>query len=88
MIRITAKRFEYSPSRIVLEKGRPVVLELVSLDRTHGFDAPELGLRSDIVPGKVARIELLPDKTGTFAFHCDVFCGSGHEDMSGEIVVE
>jgi heme/copper-type cytochrome/quinol oxidase subunit 2 len=25
--------------------------------------------------------------TGTFVFHCDVFCGSGHEEMAGRIVV-
>ena len=24
---------------------------------------------------------------GTFAFHCDVFCGDGHEDMDGTIRV-
>jgi cytochrome c oxidase subunit 2 len=25
--------------------------------------------------------------SGTFPFHCDVFCGEGHEEMTGEIVV-
>ena len=24
---------------------------------------------------------------GTFEFHCDVFCGSGHEEMSGRFEV-
>jgi hypothetical protein len=28
-----------------------------------------------------------PERAGTFAFHCDVFCGDGHEEMSGRIVV-
>jgi cytochrome c oxidase subunit 2 len=88
VIRITAKKFEYSPARIVLEKGEPVVLELVSLDRKHGFAAPDRGLRADIDPDHVTRLELLPRKVGTFEFHCDVFCGSGHEGMEGEIVVE
>ncbi len=88
VVRITAKRFEYSPARIVLKKGQPVVLEFVSLDRTHGFDAPDLGLRADIPPDKPTRVRFVPEKAGHFPFHCDVFCGSGHEDMAGEIVVE
>ena len=88
VVRITAKKFEYSPAKVVLEKGEPVVLELVSLDRKHGFTAPDLGLRADIDPDHVTRLELVPQKVGTFEFHCDVFCGSGHEGMEGEIVVE
>ena len=27
------------------------------------------------------------DKLGEFPFHCDVFCGSGHEQMDGTIKV-
>jgi cytochrome c oxidase subunit 2 len=87
VVRISAKRFEYSPSSITLKKGEPVVLELVSLDRVHGFNAPDFGLRADVKPDAVTRLTFTPDKVGTFAFHCDVFCGSGHEDMGGEIVV-
>jgi cytochrome c oxidase subunit 2 len=87
VVRITAKRFEYSPSSIQLKKGEPVVLELVSLDRVHGFNAPDFGLRADVKPGESTRLRFVPDKVGTFEFHCDVFCGSGHEDMSGEFVI-
>lgn len=28
-----------------------------------------------------------PDKSGEFPFHCDVFCGSGHESMTGTVIV-
>jgi cytochrome c oxidase subunit 2 len=88
LVHVTARRFQYEPARIVLKLGQPVVLELVSLDCHHGFAAPELGLRADIVPGAAVRLPFLPEHPGTFGFHCDVFCGEGHEDMSGEIVVE
>jgi heme/copper-type cytochrome/quinol oxidase subunit 2 len=33
------------------------------------------------------RVTLTPDKEGTYPFHCDVFCGDGHEDMTGTLVV-
>lgn len=87
VIRITAKRFEYSPSEIRLKKGVPVVLEFTSLDRLHGFDCPDLGIRTDIPPGKTSRVRVVPDKVGTFPFHCDIFCGDGHEDMTGKFIV-
>jgi heme/copper-type cytochrome/quinol oxidase subunit 2 len=28
-----------------------------------------------------------PHKTESFAFLCDVFCGTGHEDMNGTLIV-
>ena len=87
VIQITAKKFEYSPKEITLKKGVPVVLEFTSLDRLHGFNCPGLGIRMDIRPGKVNRLEFVPDKVGTFPFHCDNFCGSGHEGMRGMITV-
>ena len=87
VIKITAKRFEYSPKEITLKKGVPVVLEFTSLDRLHGFNCPGLKLRLDIRPGKVNTLRFTPDKAGTFPFHCDNFCGSGHEGMRGTIIV-
>ena len=84
---ITAKRFEYSPKEITVKKGAPVVLQFASADRLHGFTCPSLGIRADIRPGKVNSVRFVPDKVGTFPFHCDNFCGSGHEGMRGAIIV-
>jgi len=84
---ITAKRFEYSPKEVTVKKGIPVVLQFVSADRLHGFTCPSLGIRVDIRPGKVNSVRFVPDKVGTFPFHCDNFCGSGHEGMRGTITV-
>jgi len=88
VIHVTAKKFEYSPSEIHVKKGEPVVLEFVSLDRKHGFEAPDLGLSTEIDPKAPSRVRFVPQKEGRFPFHCSVFCGDGHEDMTGEIVVE
>ena len=87
VIPVTVKRFEYSPREIRLKKGVPVVLEITSLDVPHGFNLPDFGVRADVVPGMPAHVRLVPDKTGTFTFRCDVFCGGGHEDLEGAVVV-
>jgi cytochrome c oxidase subunit 2 len=87
VVQITAKRFEYSPKDITVKKGVPVVLEFRSLDRLHGFDCPGLGIRTDVPPDKVTTLRFVPEKAGKFTFHCDNFCGSGHEGMVGTITV-
>lgn len=88
VIHITARKFEYSLRALTLKKGVPVVIEVTALDRVHGFNLPEFGVRADVVPGKVTRIRFTPTKTGEFAFFCDVFCGDGHEEMSGVLTVK
>jgi len=87
VIRITAKKFEFAPGEVTVRKGEPVVLELTSEDRTHGFNLPDFGVRTEVKPGAVSRVHFTPDKAGKFNFACDVLCGSGHEDMSGTLVV-
>ncbi len=87
VIRVTARKFVFTPAEIALEKGVPVTIELATEDVFMGFNAPDLGVRADIVPGKTNRVRFTPAKAGTFPFLCDVFCGDGHETMSGKIVV-
>ena len=87
VIQVTAKKFEYNPREIVLKKGVPVVLELTSLDREHGFRLTAFGIRADVKPGEVTSVRIVPQETGRFSFECDVFCGVDHEEMGGEIVV-
>jgi cytochrome c oxidase subunit II len=87
VIRITAKKFDFSPESITLKKGEPVVFEISSADREHGFNLRAFGVRTNVSPGKVSRIRFTPDKTGKFTFSCDVFCGDGHEEMSGTVIV-
>jgi heme/copper-type cytochrome/quinol oxidase subunit 2 len=48
VIRIAARKWSFTPDEIRLVVGQPVILELVSLDVTHGFNAPDLGVRVDV----------------------------------------
>ena len=88
VIKVSAKRFDYAPGNLKLKKGERVVLELSSRDVVMGFNLPDFNVRGDMIPGKVTRVEFTPDKTGDFTFLCDIFCGSGHEEMHGRVTVE
>lgn len=87
VIKVVAKKFEFVPGEIHVKQGETVTLQFTAPEVPMGFNLADFNLRTDIVPGKVASLELTPDKRGTFTFLCDVFCGSGHEDMSGTLTV-
>ena len=86
-IPVVARKFVFLPNEIAMKVGEPVVLEFTSPEVVMGFYAPELNLRTVIVPGQPARVPFTPQRAGTFNFLCDIFCGDGHEGMSGKIVV-
>jgi cytochrome c oxidase subunit II len=87
IIHISASSFEFKPSEITVRKGVPVLLELTGKEGHHGFKLAEFHIRVDVKPGVTENIRFVPTKTGKFTFFCDVFCGEGHEDMSGTITV-
>ena len=87
VIDIVARKFEFVPAEIHLKQGETVILKFTAPEVPMGFNLADFRLRTDIVPGKPAMLEFRPEKPGSFIFNCDVFCGSGHEDMSGTIVV-
>lgn len=88
VIKIEARKFRFAPDLIELTVGESVVLELMALDFAHGFSIPDWKMRTDLVMGKLVRMHLKPEQAGKFAFLCDNFCGSGHEEMNGSIVVK
>jgi cytochrome c oxidase subunit 2 len=87
VIHLTVHRFAYNKTAIAVKKGTPVVIEIASLDVLHGFSLPDFGVRADVEPGKVARVTFTPDKAGDFTYLCDIFCGSGHENVHGILTV-
>ena len=87
VIKIVSRRFTFTPNNIVIRKGEAVKLEITTQDVLMGFNAPDFQARADILPGAVVEVHLKPDKAGTFTYLCDIFCGSGHENMNGTITV-
>ena len=87
-IRITAKQFEFVPRTITVQKGKPVRLIITSADVDHGFRLEAFGINEKVAAKKTINLDFTPDEVGRFEFRCSVVCGSGHEDMLGELIVE
>ncbi len=87
-IRVTARKYEFTPNPIKVKKGEQVRLLITAVDHDHGFKIDEFNINQLIKKGTTATIDLTPEKTGTFHFHCSHFCGMGHPKMHGELIVE
>ena len=87
-VSITARQFSFEPSTIRIKRGERVRINLAAIDVSHGIAIPEFGLNITASQGGDVSGEFTADKTGTFDFFCSVFCGSGHTDMKGQLIVE
>ena len=87
IIPIQARKFTYEPAELTLKLNEPVVFQLTSAEVVMGFSVPDFKVRGTIIPGQVTEVPMTPNKTGEFIFLCDVFCGSGHENMDGTMRV-
>ncbi|WP_322057519.1 cupredoxin domain-containing protein [Paraburkholderia sp. J63] len=87
VIKVHARRFVFTPDHIALAPHESVVFELTAQDTMMGFSIPQFGVRADVPPGTVVRLAATAGAAGTVPFLCDIFCGSGHEQMNGVILV-
>ena len=88
VINITARRFEYEPSKITLQKGELVTFRLESLDVTHGLYLDGYGIQLKARPGLIGKATFRADKPGRFTFRCSETCGEFHPYMIGFLTVE
>jgi cytochrome c oxidase subunit 2 len=85
IIPIMARKFTYEPDKVTLKLNEPVIFRLTTLDVVMGFSVPDFAVRATIIPGQTTEVAMTPTKIGDFTFLCDVFCGSGHENMDGTL---
>lgn len=84
---ITAKYWEFTPSRIEVNKGDKVTLKLKSIEGVHGFLLSDFGVNMVLRQGEEVEVEFIADKTGEFSFFCNIPCGQGHSGMNGMFIV-
>jgi cytochrome c oxidase subunit 2 len=71
-----------------LPAGRPVRIELASVDSIHGLWIPLLSGRLDLVPGRTAVVMLTPRTPGSYFGRCATYCGLQHAHMALDVQVD
>lgn len=85
---VTAARYRFDPASLEVTEGDRVALTLRSADTTHGIAIPEFKVKATVPKGGApVTVEFVAAKAGTFLFECSEYCGSGHRQMKGRLVV-
>lgn len=87
-IHMGVRQYAWDPPIIKAKQGELVRLIVHNADVQHGLVIPELNVLNIDIPPDGAVIEFVPDKVGTFVFFCSYYCGDGHSEMRGKIIIE
>ncbi|AQL41363.1 cytochrome c oxidase subunit II [Halorientalis sp. IM1011] len=76
-----------STNTMVMPNERNVRLNITSRDWLHSFHVPELGLKTDALPGQSNYLVTKAQSTGEYQLYCAEYCGVGHSGMLGSVDV-
>ncbi|MFF2479483.1 cupredoxin domain-containing protein [Paenibacillus sp. NPDC058071] len=82
-ITIKAENWKFNPKEIKVNVGDTINLKMENVSGNHGIEIPDLNV--NLKSGETKSFTV--DKAGSYAFHCSIQCGSGHNDMVGTLVV-
>lgn len=95
-IKVTAQKwiwqFTYqngakSTGELHVPADRPIKLLMNSNDVIHSFYVPDFRLKQDVVPGRFTELWFNAPEPGKSIIFCTEYCGTGHSDMMGHVVV-
>jgi heme/copper-type cytochrome/quinol oxidase subunit 2 len=87
VIELKARKFAFDPATIIVKQGEKIRLRVTSEDVMHGIGIADYDIDRKLPPNETQVIEFTAGKAGKHYFYCSVYCGSGHGDMRGELVV-
>lgn len=89
VIEVVAKRFVFEPAEVEVTVGEKVTLAVRSGDGVHGIEIKKFKVKKEIPRGaEPVMIEFTATETGRFPILCSEYCGNGHDDMKGTLVVK
>jgi cytochrome c oxidase subunit 2 len=87
-IEVVARRYAFEPALIEATQGERLRILVKSGDGLHGFEIKRFKVSKEIPRGgDPVVIEFTASEAGKFPILCSVFCGDGHDDMKGTLVV-
>jgi cytochrome c oxidase subunit 2 len=89
---VVARRFDFEPSTIEVTQGDRVRLLVRSADGPHGVEIKAFKVKKAVPRAKPGdapiTIDFVATRPGEFPILCSEYCGNGHEEMTGTLVVK
>jgi len=73
---------------LVVPVGKPVRLLMSSQDVIHSFYVPDFRIKMDVLPNRYTITWFEATKTGEYQIFCTEYCGKGHSEMLGKVIVK
>lgn len=83
-----ASPWKFDPKEIRVPVGSTVTFYVSSIDVQHGFMVQDTNINVMTLPGHISKMTTTFNKKGTFHYICNEYCGVGHQNMFGTIIVE
>jgi cytochrome c oxidase subunit 2 len=88
VVEVVVRRYAFEPATIEAVEGERLRVLVRSADGPHGFEIKKFKVSKEIPRGtEPVTIEFTASEAGTFPILCSLFCGDGHADMKGSLVV-
>ena len=88
---VVARRFAFEPATIEVTEGDSVRLLVRSADGPHGVEIKAFKVKKAVPRAKPGdspvTIEFVAATAGEYPVLCSEYCGKGHEEMTGTLVV-
>jgi cytochrome c oxidase subunit II len=89
VIEVIAKRFVFEPAEIEVTVGERITLSVRSADGVHGIEIKNVKVSKEIPRGGApVMIEFTAKEAGRFPILCSEYCGKGHDEMKGMLIVK
>ncbi len=83
---LLARQYAWYPI-LELELGKTYRIHTSSLDVNHGFSLQPANMNFQVLPGYDYVLTMTPTVPGEHIIICNEFCGVGHHNMSGKLLV-
>jgi cytochrome c oxidase subunit II len=84
---VVARTWFFTPKVMTVPVGAEVTFQIASKDVIHGFLIQDTPVNIMVIPGEVSTVTHTFDKPGEYLYACHEYCGTGHQAMSGKLVV-
>jgi len=85
---LIGQAWSFTPNEIRVPVGSEVTFLMTSPDVIHGFHVDETRINVMLIPGQVSRVVYTFDEAREYLITCHEYCGIGHHNMWGKVIVE
>ena len=84
---VIAQTFLFQPEPIEIPADNEVTFYVTARDVIHSFTVVGTNTNTMVIPGEVSAMTVEFEDPGEYGIVCNEYCGAGHHDMEGQLIV-